>query len=871
MRKIILPLVIAVTSLSVHVNAQVGVNTQTPASTLDVRAKETTGTSAVVEGLLIPRVDRQKAQSMTGVPVSTMIYINSTATGAQTGTAANIDAEGYYYFNGTAWTKLAGNATPANNIYTNDGTLAGNRIVTQGANTLAFTGTAVNAFSVDGGTLSVDAANHRLGIGTTSPSTNLHIVTTGTGGTGVFTANTANTALRLENTGNGQSVIQNLLAKDATGSTKGTVLGINPNYTGNNGLFYLGRNGGAVDFGMDLANGNFGMGANPNATQKLAVGGNFSASGTVGVGTNTAGTALDVNGAITNRETTVAVTGNAATVVANTSQVQLTGAATANITVTAPTAPNAGQRLIIYNNTTGGFPAVLNSTLVPSGQALEFVYSNNDWRASNGGAVAVAANTNWLTLGNTGTNPTNNFIGTTDNTGFVIRTNNTERVRVNQAGNVGIGIANPTVPLQFSNAAASRKIVFYDNNHNNDHEYFGFGLNASVLRYQTDATTADHVFYAAASSTASNELMRIKGNGNIGIGTATPQRTLHVTGSTQLTGELNVGGSATAAGSAGTAGQLLTSGGAGAAPTWTNVTDINTNIYTNDGALNGNRTVTQAANALAFTGTGNVGLGVANPAQKLSVVDGTNANQYFGIASFLPANSTQGVGIGWAGIRKVGSIVNSDFNIDAGGTGNILLQTLATGNTIIGTRLGIGITTPHAPLHIGGGTANRKIILYEVANTETDFYGFGVNDFTLRYQSQANHVFFAGATEIFRINGNGNATLAGSLTQNSDIRLKKDIVDNTYGLSEISKLRTINYRFKDEQRGTDKKIGFIAQEIKAAMPELVSTANDEMKTLSVSYPEMTVVLTKAVQELQELVKSQQKQIDELKAQIKPKP
>lgn len=177
----------------------------------------------------------------------------------------------------------------------------------------------------------------------------------------------------------------------------------------------------------------------------------------------------------------------------------------------------------------------------------------------------------------------------------------------------------------------------------------------------------------------------------------------------------------------------------------------------------------------------------------------------------------------------------------------------------------------------------RKIILpLVIAVTSLSVHvnaQVGVNGFTLRYQTEstsADHVFFAATSnsasnELFRIRGNGNATLAGSLTQNSDIRLKKDIVDNTYGLSEILKLRTINYRFKDEQRGTDKKIGFIAQEIKAAMPELVSTANDEMKTLSVSYPEMTVVLTKAVQELQELVKSQQKQIDELKAQIRPKP
>ena len=56
-----------------------------------------------------------------------------------------------------------------------DGTLAGDRIVTQGANVLAFTATEVNAFSVDGTTFSVDANNGRVGIGTDAPSETLHV------------------------------------------------------------------------------------------------------------------------------------------------------------------------------------------------------------------------------------------------------------------------------------------------------------------------------------------------------------------------------------------------------------------------------------------------------------------------------------------------------------------------------------------------------------------------------------------------------------------------------------------------------------------------------------------------------------------------
>ncbi|MCC5922336.1 MAG: hypothetical protein JJT77_01010 [Crocinitomicaceae bacterium] len=49
----------------------------------------------------------------------------------------------------------------------------------------------------------------------------------------------------------------------------------------------------------------------------------------------------------------------------------------------------------------------------------------------------------WLIAGNAGTNAASNFIGTTDNNPLVVRTNNTERVRVLGNGRVGIATTNP--------------------------------------------------------------------------------------------------------------------------------------------------------------------------------------------------------------------------------------------------------------------------------------------------------------------------------------------------------------------------------------------------------------------------------------------
>ena len=90
---------------------------------------------------------------------------------------------------------------------------------------------------------------------------------------------------------------------------------------------------------------------------------------------------------------------------------------------------------------------------------------------------------------------------------------------------VGINTTTPHAPLQFKNETVNRKIVLYETG-NNDHQVYGFGVNPGVLRYQTDVTTSDHAFFAGTSATTSNELMRIKGTGNVGIGTSTPSNRL---------------------------------------------------------------------------------------------------------------------------------------------------------------------------------------------------------------------------------------------------------------------------------------------------------------------------------------------------------
>ncbi|MGR3855644.1 hypothetical protein [Chryseobacterium indologenes] len=84
--------------------------------------------------------------------------------------------------------------------------------------------------------------------------------------------------------------------------------------------------------------------------------------------------------------------------------------------------------------------------------------------------------------------------------------------------------------------------------------------------------------------------------GQVGIKTDTPQKSLHVNGSLQITNEFNVGGDASKAGSAGSAGQILVSQGAGAPPTWNSLqglsgqSSIAFNVFSTGKSVNGSTT-----------------------------------------------------------------------------------------------------------------------------------------------------------------------------------------------------------------------------------------------------------------------------------------
>lgn len=122
------------------------------------------------------------------------------------------------------------------------------------------------------------------------------------------------------------------------------------------------------------------------------------------------------------------------------------------------------------------------------------------------------------------------------------------------------------------------------------------------------------------------------------------------------------------------------------------------------------------------------------------------------------------------------------------------------------------------------------------------------------YQAGANDKNFLAGDVILDKNKNksGLATdINGMIVPVvSDVRLKENIQNLEYGLSQILLLTPKKYNFKVQtNRGTHTEIGLIAQEVNTVIPELVEGEETENSYLGVKYANLTVVLVNAIKEL----------------------
>jgi hypothetical protein len=188
------------------------------------------------------------------------------------------------------------------------------------------------------------------------------------------------------------------------------------------------------------------------------------------------------------------------------------------------------------------------------------------------------------------------------------------------SGFIGIGTATPNHPLSFPNTPGNKiSLSGTAGNH------FGFGLGAGLLQIFADAASSN-IGFGYGNSTSFSELMRMTGTGRFGIGTTAPTAMLDVVRGTAPDGNLVLRGT-------------------------TNNTYFNqsTNEHTTiNGGKNGSNILLNVA-----AGTGNVGIGIAAPTQKLDVNGSVNISG--GLAVGIGITVAAGVAVG-AGLAVGGAV-----------------------------------------------------------------------------------------------------------------------------------------------------------------------------------------------------------------------
>ncbi len=150
-----------------------------------------------------------------------------------------------------------------------------------------------------------------------------------------------------------------------------------------------------------------------------------------------------------------------------------------------------------------------------------------------------------------------------------------------------------------------------------------------------------------------------------------------------------------------------------------------------------------------------------------------------------------------------------------------------------------------------------------------------------------NYNFFADEVRIGNGSGEpayqlevvGDADITGELTAASDKRLKKNISEISMALSTVMSLEPKSYNFRvdefqDMSLAEGEKFGFIAQELENVLPSLVSTGREvtdikgqSFKSKSVNYIEIIPILTKAIQEQQELINHQNNELATYRSEL----
>ena len=335
---------------------------------------------------------------------------------------------------------------------------------------------------------------------------------------------------------------------------------------------------------------------------------------------------------------------------------------------------------------------------------------SSDYLEIGVGADATTGGTSVLT------NNGSMVFGTTDSSSLIVRTNNTEAMRIDNSQNVGIGTASPdtllhideddaAVAFKVTGGSGGEKIASFIRDVGVADPYAEVYIHAGggdpqiTFRDVGNETfsigvddSANAFKISDNSAVGTNDRLTIDSSGNVGIGVTDPSTMLEVAGHTRISG---VG-----------SGLFFDTTGTEASNYIKTINDFETVISNGRGSAGfgviGNQSIrfgfgnnfSNAETDLFINTSGNVGIGTDSPAAPLNVKSNSSSSSDSGITITQNGGSNA--------IFKMGekSTDGGRFHMYDGGTEKIAFYTDGTDNHISAGNVGIGTTSPEGKVHI---------------------------------------------------------------------------------------------------------------------------------------------------------------------------
>ncbi|MEZ4959272.1 MAG: tail fiber domain-containing protein [Saprospiraceae bacterium] len=261
-------------------------------------------------------------------------------------------------------------------------------------------------------------------------------------------------------------------------------------------------------------------------------------------------------------------------------------------------------------------------------------------------------------------------------------------------------------------------------------------------------------------------------------------------------------------------------------------------------SLSGFTPVWNKSGSNAYFNSGNIGIKTSSPNTILHVNGtGVDNNGVTAVVRIVSGNGAQ-------------NLLMDGNEIDATAD-DLYLNNNTAENVILangGGKVGIGTSNPGVyALRINHPTEGLGLTRTSTNNT-WELRTALDNDLDLYYNGSYQGNFVDGS---------------GQYVANSDRRLKKDFEPITDVLSKVMKLEAMKYHFLKESDEDLKSLGFMAQDVAPYFPELayLNKRDDGSEYYVMNYAALSVVAVAAVQEQQQIIEGQQKEIADMRQEL----